>query len=81
MRFGHMYGTIYKITNTKTNKIYIGKTVKSIDQRLAEHIAFAESGANTKLARSIRKYGKEAFIIESIDKADSEEDLNQKEIY
>ena len=30
-------GYIYKITNQINNKIYIGKTVKSIERRFWEH--------------------------------------------
>ena len=36
---------------------------------------------DTHFARAIRKYGKENFIIEVIDTAESQEELNQKEQY
>ena len=75
------YGTIYKITNTKTGKIYIGKTTKSLNDRLQGHINSADKGNNFKLSRAIRKYGKENFIIEPIDVADTRNELNEKEIY
>lgn len=32
-----MSGIIYKVTNTKTNQIYIGQTIKSLSARLKEH--------------------------------------------
>ena len=75
------YGTIYKITNTKTGKVYIGKTTRSLNDRLQGHINSADRGDNFKLSRAIRKYGKENFIIEPIDFAETRDELNEKEVY
>ena len=75
------YGTIYKITNTKTGKVYIGKTTRSIYDRLQGHINSANKGDNFQLSRAIRKYGAENFTIEPIDVADSRDELNEKEVY
>jgi len=75
------YGTIYKITNIKTGKVYIGKTTRSLNDRLQGHINSANKGDNFKLSRAIRKYGKENFIIEPIDFADTRKELNEKEVY
>lgn len=73
---------IYKVTNTKNGKFYIGKTTDSIEQRWKRHIEDAISGRlDTHFARAIRKWGKDSFIIEEIDTATNEEELNQKEIY
>lgn len=72
---------IYKITNKKTNKIYIGQTNKSPEDRLNEHIMNAENGKMFHLSKAIRKYGKENFIIETIDYALNKNDINEKEIY
>lgn len=49
------YGTIYKITNIKTGKVYIGKTTRSLNDRLQGHINSANKGDNFKLSRAIRK--------------------------
>lgn len=75
------YGTIYKITNIKTGKVYIGKTTKSLNDRLQGHINNADKGNNFKLSLAIRKYGKENFIIEPIDFAETRDELNEKEVY
>lgn len=75
------YGTIYKITNIKTGKVYIGKTTKSLNDRLQGHINNADKGNNFKLSLAIRKYGKENFIIEQIDFAETRDELNEKEVY
>ena len=73
---------IYKITNKINNKIYIGQTIKNINLRWQRHYTDALSNrVNTKFAKAIRKYGKDNFIIEEIDTAQSKEELNQKEIY
>ena len=73
---------IYKITNQINGKIYIGQTIHSINERFQRHISDAESGRlNTHLARAIRKYGKENFKIELIDKADNQTELTEKEYF
>lgn len=35
-------GKIYKITNLDNKKIYIGKTIKTLEQRFQEHIVTAK---------------------------------------
>ena len=73
---------IYKITNTINNKFYIGKTTNSVIKRFNEHISNAlRIGACGPLYDAIRKYGKENFTITIIDFAESEEELNKKEIH
>lgn len=73
---------IYKITNKINNKIYIGQTVNSLEQRFNRHKQDALSGRlNTHFARALRKYGVENFIAEIIDTAQTQEELTQKEYY
>lgn len=73
---------IYKITNNVNGKIYIGQTIRPIEQRFRRHICDAESGVvNTHLARAIRKYGPSNFQVQEIDTANSQEELCQKEQY
>ena len=73
---------IYKITNVQNNKVYIGQTIRPIEQRFKRHINDALNNIlDTHFARAIRKYGKENFIIEQIDTAQTQEELNQKEQY
>ena len=73
---------IYKITNIQNNKVYIGQTIRPIEQRFKRHINDALNNIlDTHFARAIRKYGKENFIIEQIDTAQTQEELNQKEQY
>lgn len=71
---------IYKITNIQNEKVYIGQTIRPIQQRFRRHINDAiNNKLDTHFARAIRKYGKESFIIEEIDSATSQEELNEKE--
>jgi len=73
---------IYKITNIQNNKVYIGQTIRPVEQRFHRHINDALNNIlDTHFARAIRKYGKESFIIEVVDTASSQEELNQKEQY
>ena len=73
---------IYKITNIQNNKVYIGQTIRPIEKRFQRHLNDALNNIiDTHFARAIRKYGKENFIIEQIDSAQTQEELNQKEQY
>lgn len=73
---------IYKITNIQNNKVYIGQTIRPIEQRFHRHINDAMNNIlDTHFARAIRKYGKDSFIIEEIDTAQTQDELNQKEQY
>lgn len=71
---------IYKITNCENNKVYIGCTIKTLKERLDEHVYRAISGNhNTKLYNSFRKYGIECFTMELIIECD-ENEMFEKEI-
>ena len=73
---------IYKITNIQNNKVYIGQTIRPIEQRFHRHLNDALSNViDTHFARAIRKYGKENFVIETIDSASNQQELTQKEQY
>lgn len=73
---------IYKISNNINNKVYIGQTIRPIEDRFKRHINDALNNViDTHFARAIRKYGKENFIIEKIDTAKDQDELNLKEQY
>jgi group I intron endonuclease len=67
---------IYKLTNTINNKFYIGVTTGNLKRRLRSH--FNKTGKY--LSSAIKKYGKKNFIIEQIDSAKTNEELDRKEI-
>lgn len=63
---------IYKITNLINNKIYIGMTTKSIEQRFKNHLENKNTIKLQKYAiyRALNKYGKENFKVDSIIEGD-----------
>lgn len=73
---------IYKITNIVNNKIYIGKTIKLVEDRFIEHGRQAlQYDSKYAIHRAIRKYGIENFKIEKICKCKNVKGLNKMEIY
>lgn len=65
---------IYKITNLVNNKIYIGQTTRSIEDRWNGHCTC--SPERSAIAAAIQKYGSSNFKIEELIKVDSQEELN-----
>lgn len=72
---------IYKILNKINGKCYIGRTTYGLDHRVYGHIAEANRNSTQLIHKMIRKYGIQSFDISVIDTADSDELLNEKEIY
>lgn len=73
---------IYKITNEVNNKVYIGKTLLTPEQRFKAHIL--DSKKNTKESRplysAMKKYGIEKFHISTIEEC-ALESLDERERY
>ena len=61
---------IYKITNLKNNKIYVGQDTKNNPKYY---------GSGTYLKRAIKKYGKRNFKKEILERCKTTEELNQVE--
>lgn len=72
---------IYKITNTVNGKIYVGQTVRTLEERKWQHINTAKKGHKNHLYNAMRKYGIENFKFEKICDVDNIEDLNILERY
>ncbi|MBY6838646.1 GIY-YIG nuclease family protein [Clostridium botulinum] len=77
---GGDYIIIYKITCLINNKVYIGQTSESIKQRFSRHMGYQKDEHDTKFYRAVRKYGRENFCIEQIDSAQTQEELDEKEV-
>lgn len=77
-----MNGKIYKIYNTINDKLYIGKTVSTLENRFNQHIRDSKKDRNEKrpLYNAMNKYGTERFFIELIEECPLEE-LSKKELY
>lgn len=77
-----MTGFIYKITNKLNGKVYIGKTLSTIDDRWKSHIKESKRmrNENRPLYRAINKYGVDNFKIEEVEECDYKI-LSDREIY
>jgi len=76
-----MFGIIYKATCVANGKVYVGQTIVSLQSRQRDHFYEAARGEDSYFCRALRKYGKDYFVWEQIDGAETIEELNQKEIY
>lgn len=72
---------IYKITCNKNNKVYIGQTSETLKKRFNRHMGYQKDEHDTKFYRAVRKYGKSAFSICEIDRATTQDELDEKEVY
>lgn len=63
---------IYKITNLLNGKIYVGQDSKNNSNYF---------GSGTLIRKAIKKYGKENFKKEILEKCSCVEELNEKEVY
>lgn len=64
--WGENMGFIYKITNDVNGKVYIGKTLNTVESRWKEHCHDKDrrNMENRPLYRAMNKYGLEHFSIE-----------------
>lgn len=74
---------IYKVTNILDGKIYIGKTIKTLEKRRREHLyELRYPRFNSHFHRALIKYGAATnFTWEVIDTAEELKELNEKEKY
>lgn len=77
-----MNGYIYKITNDINDKVYIGKTNLTVEERFKEHCSDYKKriAENRPLYRAMNRYGKEHFTIDIIEECDISI-LSDREIY
>jgi group I intron endonuclease len=71
---------IYISQNKINGKRYIGKTVKTLEERWYKHNKDVEYGSQTCFHRAIRKYGSENFTVELLEDCPSELN-NEREIH
>lgn len=72
-------GIIYKFTNKINNKIYIGQTTQTLEQRIKKHLQQLDD--ETYFHRALKKYGINNFDIEIIEKNIPLNELDKREIY
>lgn len=77
-------GYIYIIKNSINNKVYIGQTTKTPQERFKIHVKDSKREDKTSrdyhIYRAMKKYGIENFYVEEIEECEIEE-LDEKEIY
>lgn len=71
---------IYKVENTITQKVYIGKTTKTLNERKKTHFKKIRMGVKSHFYDSIRKYGEKSFTWSEIISCNTIEILNEMEI-
>lgn len=78
---GEPVGLIYKLTNLKDGKIYIGQTVHSLEDRWRRHIEYANRGGEGYLQKAIRTYGPDSFDRMTVTIAYNKQQLDELEKY
>lgn len=77
-------GFIYKVTNLFNQKVYIGQTSRTVEDRWKEHLYDSNNPSRDNYCNyfhnAIRKYGASSFIVETIEECENEI-LNDREIY
>lgn len=68
---------IYKVTNLINGKCYVGQTIRTLEERIAEH----KRKKRLLLSKAFEKYGFENFSFEILDTAKTLNELNEKEIH
>jgi group I intron endonuclease len=76
-----MSSYIYKITNTITEKVYIGYTSSTVENRWLQHKNNAlKQESNRKFYNAIRKYGTDVWTIEVISETITVNEAKEQEI-
>lgn len=74
---------VYKITNKKNGKNYIGKTEYSLEHRWNRHLSSARNGSKFRFHSAIRKYGEDCWDLSVIETYLTEDEnfINEKETH
>lgn len=71
-------GCVYCATNTKNNKVYVGMTTRTLEQRKKEHIRDSKKPKYI-FHRAIKKHGIESFSWEVLYESKSQKELLARE--
>lgn len=75
-------GAVYIIRNGMNDKVYVGKTNRSVELRWKEHIrAINDPDKKSSIHFAMKKYGVENFSLEVLEENIPEEKLNEREQY
>ncbi len=72
---------LYLVTNSMNDKVYVGLTIGSLENRLKQHFAAARRGRKSAFTNAIQKHGESVFKIELI-KSDARtyDELQEQEV-
>lgn len=70
---------VYKITNTVNNKIYIGITSRTVEERFYEHKYRITERIHLHLYASMQKYGADKFTVSILESSNTLEELFKQE--
>lgn len=77
-------GYIYKVTNLLNQKVYIGQTSRSVEDRWKEHLYDSNNPLRDNCCNyfhnAIRKYGASSFVVEPVEECENAI-LNDREVY
>jgi len=73
------HNIIYRVVNKFNDKVYIGATTKSLEERKRDHAQKALKGKGSAFQEAIAKYSVDNFIWEEIDTAENLNILAEKE--
>lgn len=76
-----MVGRIYIIKNTINDKVYVGQTTMSIEDRFKQHLNHSKSKNSYEFYQAISELGEENFYIESLEENIDIKDLDVREVY
>lgn len=76
-----MNGEIYIIKNDINEKVYIGQTTQGSAVRFKQHLKLSKSNKNQLIYKAIRKYGKEHFYFEVLERNVDVQCLDEREEY
>lgn len=68
-------GCIYIIKNKINNKVYIGQTMQSVEERYKQHLKSCRCKQHYKIYRAMNKYGVDNFYYEILERDIKEEDI------
>ena len=71
---------IYKITNLKNGKSYVGQST-DIEKRFRQHLSKNATGHSEKFAEDLKRYGKTAFSLQVLEECEKDRLLELERIY
>lgn len=71
--------TIYKVVNKVNNKVYIGATSQTKEDRFNGHVSRANSGSLYPFHKAIREFGRDNFTVVEVDTTTDPDELKQLE--